>query len=668
MVQLASSFQEYGAWRDSLAHSVTQLRAWLEANQLLETDAARRISLGLDRLAEDKLVIAFVAEYSRGKSELINAIFFADYGRRILPSAAGRTTMCPTELMYDESLPPCIRALPIETRARQGTMSDFKKAGAEWRVFPVDVDAPEGMLEAFKLVSDTVRVSVQEALMYGLCDPSDPDQASAVGADGTVEISRWRHAVINFPHPLLKRGLVILDTPGLNAIGVEPELTLSLVPSAHAVLFVLAADTGVTKSDLEVWRQVVHDTGAAANHIAVLNKIDGLWDGLKTAHEIDGEVERQVKLVARTLELDTARVFPVSAQKGLVAKVTRDDPLLAASRLPRLEAALVDLLVPAKQRIVGAQTLAVIERVAEEVRQALSARERGVIEQLYELRALQGKNQSSIERMSLRAQAESREFEGNVRKLVATRVVLGRLSDQATTPLSHATLRATLETTRERMRKVRLTPQFYVSVKDYFADLYGHLRDANDRIGEIEKMVIGVQQKFAAELGWSLPAPMAFSLDRYRGELEQIERAARSHFGAFVAITRDKWSLIERFFETVVGRTREIFSAAERDTEAWIRSLLPPIESHVREQRAQLKKRAESVERIHTAQESLDSRIGELELALEDVQGKLAALRATVARVRAIAESPPPAPAARTPAAAAPALDPAEPAFLRVEI
>ncbi len=671
MAQLASSFQEYGAWRDSLAHGVTHLRGWLQDNELLDHDAARRLSLGLDRLAEDKLVIAFVAEFSRGKSELINAIFFADYGRRILPSSAGRTTMCPTELMYDESLPPCIRALPIETRARQGTMSDFKKAGAEWRVFPVDIDAPEGMLRAFKLVSDTVRVSVQEATLYGLYDPADPDQQTAVATDGTIEISRWRHAVINFPHPLLKRGLVILDTPGLNAIGAEPELTLSLVPSAHAVLFVLAADTGVTKSDLEVWRQVVHDTGAATNHIAVLNKIDGLWDGLKTAHEIDSEVERQVKLVGRTLELDTGRVFPVSAQKGLVAKVMQDERLLAASRLPKLESALVDLLVPAKQRIVGSQTLAVVERIGEEVRQALSARERGVIEQLYELRALQGKNQSSIERMSQRAGAESREFEANVRKLVATRVVLARLADQATAPLSHETLKATLEGTRERMRKVRLTPQFYSSFKGYFTELHDQLRDANTKLAEIEKMVIGVQQKFASELGWSLPPPMSFTLDKYRSDLEQVERAGRAHFGAFVVMTHDKWSLIERFFDTVAARTREIFAAAERDTEAWIRSLLPPIEAQVREQRAQLKKRAESVERIRTAQESLDVRIGELEAALEDAQGKLEALRALLARVRLIGAACPAAALPESlPETAAPVrrADQTEPAYLRVEI
>src|SRR5262245_46795202 len=429
MAQLASSFQEYSAWRDSLANAVVQLRRWLEQTQLLEGDASRRLDVALDRLSEDKLVIAFVAEFSRGKSELINAIFFADYGRRILPSSAGRTTMCPTELMYDESLPPCIRALPIETRARFGTTADFKKATAEWRVFPVDTDSPDGMLQAFKLVAETVRVSADEARMYGLYDPEDKDQAVAVDKQGMIEISRWRHAVINFPHPLLKQGLVILDTPGLNAIGTEPELTLSLLPNAHAVLFVLAADTGVTKSDLDVWRHVVGDAGHR-NHIAVLNKIDGLWDPLKTPGEIELEVRHQCASVAATLELEAMRVFPVSAQKGLVAKVQNDLTLLEASRLPLLEEALIDLLVPTKQQIVRDQTAVQVERVAAEARTLLTARERSVIEQLYELRGLQGKNQSSVERMTRRALAEQREFEQVVRKVVAARVVLQKLSDQ----------------------------------------------------------------------------------------------------------------------------------------------------------------------------------------------------------------------------------------------
>lgn len=56
--------------------------------------------------------------------------------------------------------------------------------------------------------------------------------------DGTVEIPRWRHAIINFPHPLLQQGLVILDTPGLNAVGTEPE-PLYLISMSLLKLLVL---------------------------------------------------------------------------------------------------------------------------------------------------------------------------------------------------------------------------------------------------------------------------------------------------------------------------------------------------------------------------------------------------------------------------------------------
>lgn len=635
MAPLASSFEQYGNWRDSLASAIAQLRQWLEQTQMLEPDAARRLDVALDRLAQDKLVIAFVAEFSRGKSELINAIFFADYGKRILPSSAGRTTMCPTELLYDETLPPCIRALPIETRGRHGSTSDFKRLGAEWQVFPLDTSSADGMLAAFKIVAETARVPVAEAKSYGLYDADDPDQAIAVDKNGHIEISKWRHAVINFPHPLLKHGLVILDTPGLNAIGTEPELTLSLVPSAHAVLFVLAADTGVTKSDLDVWRHVVGDAGHR-NHIAVLNKIDGLWDVLKTAGEIELEVRRQASAVAATLELEPMRVFPVSAQKGLVAKVQGDETLLQASRLPLLEEALIELLVPAKQKIVRDQTISGVERVAAELRQALTARERSVIEQLYELRSLQGKNQSSIERMTRRAVSEQREFEEVVRRIVAARLVLSKLSDQLFSTLTIGALREQVVATRNRMKKSKLSPQLSVAVRAYFESLRDMLRAANAKILELEQMVLGVQRRFAEELGWSLSPPMSFSLDTYIADLERAEHAYKSQFGALAVLTTEKWRLMERFFDTVVSKSREIFAAAERDTEAWVKSLLPAIETQVREQRSLLRKRAESVSKIRDAQGSLDERIAELEDALEDAQSKLAVLKRLSDRIHDI--------------------------------
>jgi hypothetical protein len=433
-------------------------------------------------------------------------------------------------------------------------------------------------------------------------------------------------------------------------------LTLSLVPSAHAVLFVLAADTGVTRSDLGVWRHIVGNDSRDANHIAILNKIDGLWDELKSTAEIDAEVDRQVRHVAETLHLDPARVFPVSAQKGLVAKVTHDDALLRQSRLPALEAALVDLLVPSKRDLVRQQTIAVVDRVVVEVRQTLSARERSLVEQLYELRSLQGKNQSSVERMLVRAKAEQHEFDENVRKILATRTVLMRLADEAYSHVRLDALRSCVLATRERMRKARLTPQFVGVTRDYFTQLRELLRKSSAAMAEIERMMIAVQRGFAEEVGWSLPPPMSFTLDMYVVEVDRLESAYRSHFGTIAMLTRDKWSLIERFFDTVVVKSRTIFAAAERDAEAWVRSLLPPIEMQVREQRQQLKKRTESVTRIRDAQGSLEERIGQLEDALQDVQGQLAELKRHSDRIRlpreelagriARAESTPPAPSA----------------------
>jgi hypothetical protein len=183
----------------------------------------------LERLREDKLNVAFVAEFSLGKSELINAIFFADYGQRLLPSSAGRTTICPTELLYDASKPTSISMLPIETRASDATTPEYKRHPDEWHVIAFDVDNNDSMVAAFKEVSSTKTVTAEQAKKLGLFDSNSSDDAKSLNKDGTIDIPCWRYAMINFPHPLLEQGLVILDTPGLNAIGIDPELTLSML-------------------------------------------------------------------------------------------------------------------------------------------------------------------------------------------------------------------------------------------------------------------------------------------------------------------------------------------------------------------------------------------------------------------------------------------------------
>src|SRR5688500_4069995 len=195
--KLAHQFAAYSEWRKALVDSICDYRSWLNEQELNDAQIDQRITNLLERLREDKLNVAFVAEFSRGKSELINAIFFADYGQRLLPSSAGRTTMCPTELLYDAAKPTSIMMLPIETRASDATTTEYKRYPDEWHTVTFEVDNNDSMVAAFKEVSSTKRVTAEEAEKFGLFDPNSSDDAMSLNKDGTIDIPSWRYAMIN---------------------------------------------------------------------------------------------------------------------------------------------------------------------------------------------------------------------------------------------------------------------------------------------------------------------------------------------------------------------------------------------------------------------------------------------------------------------------------------
>mgnify|MGYP006151911869 CR=1 FL=1 len=328
-------FDQHGAWRRQFALRLKLLSEWLVENDLMEAGVRERLDQLHAQVRNDKIMVAFVAEFSRGKSELINAMFFAGYGRRIMPASAGRTTMCPTELGFDPEIPPCLRLLPIETRLQPQSLLDWRNATDKWERVDLDVNDPKQLAKAIQKVSEVRRVSQEEARSLGFWSDEAPEDNPLPGSDGLVEVPKWRHALINMAHPLLKQGLVILDTPGLNAIGAEPELTVSLLPQAHAVVFILGADTGVTKSDLTIWRQHLAVASAdSASRLVVLNKIDTLWDALSTPEQVQLQIAAQRVDSAEILGVSPRQVLAVSAQKGLLAKVQQDPVRLAASHLP----------------------------------------------------------------------------------------------------------------------------------------------------------------------------------------------------------------------------------------------------------------------------------------------------------------------------------------------
>ena len=608
--------QEYGAWRAAIARALDAYRAALQALELGDAATLARVGQAQARVRDDRLSVAFVAEFSRGKSELINAIFFADYGKRILPSAAGRTTMCPTELLYDAALPPCIRLLPIATRASNLSTADYREDPSAWTVIPLDLDAPDSMSAAFRQVSLTRRVPGEQAQNYGLYDPLDPDHADALGPDGTVEIPQWRHAIINLPHPLLKQGLVILDTPGLNAIGTEPELTLNLIPNAHAVLFVLAAETGVTRSDIDVWRTHI---GAGPGRLVVLNKIDAMWDPLKDDAGNEAEIARQQRGVAQQLGLEIDQVFPVSAQQALVGRIHGDMDLFERSRVGALEAALLHSLIPQKKTILVRQLREDLATLEGALGAALGARTRDLVEQLQELKSLRGKNQAVLALMMRRIEAERKDFDAGLLRLQEARTRFAALSTQLYTLLGVDGVARQGESVRLALQASRFATGMRAPVRVFFDEARAALDASEAKVGEIAATTEAMVRSFAAEHGLTLSPPPSLTLARYREEIDAIETLYLKQFGTATLFMTSRATLMERFFDSIASRVRRVFRAANADVEAWLKVIMAPLETQIRQHKEQLRHRLASIQRIHDATDSLEQKIA----AFEARQGEL---------------------------------------------
>ena len=632
---LVSDFEAYSQWRLDLSQRIADYRQWLNREDLNDSQRDLRLQQLIDRLAEDKLHVAFIAEFSRGKSELINAIFLSDLKQRLLPSTAGRTTMCPTELLYDPAKPPMIELLPIETRGSNATISEYKNYPEEWTQVQMDTTSPDSVTQAMQEVCRVKTVPVEDATRYGLYNPDDKETSLSLNDDGNVTIPAWRHAIINFPHPFLEKGLVVYDTPGLNAIGVEPELTFNLLPNAHAVLFVLAADTGVTKSDIEVWRNHIYARGNNRGRLVALNKIDGLWDELKTETQIQAELDGQVRSCAELLGVDAAQIYPVSAQKGLLAKINGDQALLERSRLAALEKALSEELIASKQSIVRDQTEAELGDLLDNSLALLESRRKGIDEQLGELRGLQGKNQDVVEHIMSKISTDKEVFERGLQQFQALRSIYSQQSIKLFAQIGMDALREEVRQARELMVKSRFTKGIRDAMTGFFTRVDQRLDGANGQIEEINKMMEAMYRKLNQEHGINLISIPPFSMLRYRKEMQRLEEAYEQKFNTFYTfLTTEQYTLTSRFFETLATRVVQVFEVLNKDVENWLKAVMSPMESQVREHQMQLRRRLESVKRIHKAADTLEDRIGELDQMQTEVLRQVGELEGLTTGIR----------------------------------
>jgi hypothetical protein len=621
--RFAQQVDAYVAWRRNIFRELVRYRSWLNERHLMTDDLDHRVTQALHTLRDDRITLAFVGEFSRGKTELINALFFSRYGTRVLPSGAGRTTMCPGELFFDvRENQSYLRLLPIETRLSALGVSSYRKMPEAWTSLPLDPDKPELLRKAFGELAATKVVDVEEALNMGF--HADTLERSPVNTRRVV-IPAWRHALISFDHPLLRRGLTIIDTPGLNALGCEPELTFSLLPDAQAVLFLLSASNGVTQTDLDIWNRHIRDLSLReyTGVYAVLNKIDDIWDVLETPAWNQQVLTDIMAQVSRHLSVPPEAVIPVSARNGLLAQIENDATRLRKSNILSLESLLSNDIMRRKEMLIQRRVVNDIIGIMHGSRKLLKQRRDSAAQQLQWL-----ESDASDKHLQMDMHADSVRSEQAFyhKKLLLLKTGRKRMEREG-----HFMLEALSGDRLERYQKEAhqsLAQSWTVvgmnSAMDIFFD---HLRDdiaiLMERHAAVQRSVDEIYAQYEGQLAMAPLDHMRFRPAMFQRELEDLRVKAGSFRRSLKKLLTEHRATSQRFLNTIVSEGASLYQRVIADGTRWVENALLPIFQNVQERRQMLDDQLLRLKALAHAGHDLDSRARELRVMLADIDRQI---------------------------------------------
>ncbi len=627
----------YNVWRNELSRAVHDYHDWLERTNQLDVQQSIRFYDLMETLNKGRLLLAFLAEFSRGKSELINALFFSNFNERLLPSDVGRTTMCPTEIFHDPNEEPYLKLLSVETRYRDESISQLKNMAVEWSKIRLNVDDPKQMKQALSALADTKRVYALDARMMGLIPMFD--DGTGPKEDDVVEVPAWRYAMINYPHPLLTNGLSVLDTPGLNALGLEPELTLSTVPNAHAVLFLLGIDTGVTKSDLEIWERYVRP-GLPAK-IAVLNKIDLMWDELKTAPEIEAGMQRMMDSTCDSLGLPPDKVFAISAKEALVGRIKNDREQVERSGIERLESYLASEIIPVKRQLLA-------KAVTSEIGSMMMASHRSVVgkyeqlqSQLNELSALQGKSRELVTKLWQKVSEEKEAYTAALTEYKMQRGAFNTRKNAVLDAFNPTRLDIMCAKSLQAINDSWTTPGLTRGMRELIKLINEDFTSVILAGEDILRLMEGVYQTFQERFKFEKMDFPQLNFETPKLKLKVLVHETEQFCKDPINIVMtEKRFMVRKFWRQLVEQSRIIFNEARMDTERWITAVPLPLETQIRDHKAQLEARMASLQKINERGGSINEEVAKLTAQQDDIKRQIALIAGLIRKVRDVGPAP----------------------------
>ncbi|GAB2528128.1 dynamin family protein [Microbulbifer agarilyticus] len=579
-VTLRQHIADYDLWKKGLDTQFNRFSHWLEEHFPNSAGARQVVQQARQLLVDDQFTVALVGEFSRGKTELINALLSHTYGKRLLPSRPGRTTMCPTEIYSDGTDQASVRLLPIETLATNTSLESFRRIPQKWVNFDFDPDDAAATREALMKVAATKAVTPEEAARYGF------DRRHLDGNGNLVQIPAWRYALISLPHPLLAQGLRIIDTPGLNALGNEPELTLSTLPSAQAVAFLLSADAGVSGTDLNMWEThlvpLKEHRGTAV--MALLNKIDVLWDD--PDEDPDQMLRKMRGEVSKLLSLPQESVVGVSAKKALLARAERDPMLLQQSCFGEFEKLLVQRLMEHRDKVANHRSLHQALTLMADTRDLLKNRlnsGRATLDHLKRRGSASPEQFEELKQLHTTAKEQHKYCHQELLTLKSSQRMLSRQRASLLAPVSSQQLQQLIDETRTALNE-RWSPLGLARAIDGFmGGVEYQLSNLEREVDQTNRLVDAIYDR--STLNNIISTEQHFDIGGFRAALRGLHRQAAQLRRSPQLLLARRNRLTERFVATLANEVGRMYSQMISSVDGWLEQVLEPLKQHVQYQK-----------------------------------------------------------------------------------
>ncbi|MBW4548917.1 MAG: dynamin family protein [Symplocastrum torsivum CPER-KK1] len=178
----------------------------------------------------------------------------------------------------------------------------------------------------------------------------DPAEAKRLEQEKKQAFPDVDYAVVEYPLPLLEKGIEIVDSPGLNDTEARNELSLGYINNCHAILFVLRASQPCTLGERRYLENYIKGRGLSV--FFLINAWDQVRESLidpddtEELEEAEGKLRRVFKTnLADYCQVDghdiyDERVFEISAIKALRRRIKDSSASLEDTGFPEFMGAL----------------------------------------------------------------------------------------------------------------------------------------------------------------------------------------------------------------------------------------------------------------------------------------------------------------------------------------